>query len=532
MNKYTILVAADLTEDSMQILNTAEDVTVHKVAPSIPAIRDGLTTAHALIARDDVPIDKALLERAPNLMVIGRVGAGLGGIDIETATGQGIIVMNTPGTSAIAAGEHTLTLMLALSRKLVVTHNSLKEGWWLLDRKRQAGTQLHGKTLGIVGLGRVGRVVALRCLAFGMTILACDPYLSEDHVGDERILLVGLKELLQRSDFISIHVPATRETQGLFNEEVIQQVKPGARLINTAFGGAWDEAAVAKALKDGLLAGVAVDVYAEEPPYNSPLIGLDNVIHTPHVAENTFEATQDLSFQIVQQVLDALRGVDYRNAVNMPFMPGIDFDTIRPYLVLAERMGTLTQFLSRNPVRRVAVELRGEEVSGLIKPLTVALLKGLLAPVLGDKVSYINAPLLASERGIQITQAKGLKTSDYANQVSCQVTLDDGEEIIMAGTLLDHKEPHIVQINAYRMNFVPKGHLLILGSYDQPGVIGRVGTLMATNNVNIASWQTGRAQPGGHTLTVLTLDMPIPEPVLEELRQQDFVRHAHQIEIV
>jgi D-3-phosphoglycerate dehydrogenase len=315
----------------------------------------------------------------------------------------------------------------------------------------------------------------------------------------------------------------------LIDQRIIEQMKSGARLINTSHGSVLNEAAVAQALKDGRLAGVAMDVYAQEPPYNSPLIGLENVIHTPHVAENTIEAAQDLSMQIVQQVLDALRGADYRNAVNLPFMPGVDFEAIRPYLDLAERIGLLLHLLARNPVRRVAVEFRGEEVGGLVKPLTVALLKGLLTPVLGDKVSYINAPLLASERGLQMTQAKGLKTGDYANLVSCQVTLEDDEEIIMAGTLLDHREPHIVQINQYRMNFVPEGHLLIMGSYDQPGVIGRVGTLMATNGVNIASWQTGRVKRGGHTLTVLTLDEPISGAVLDELRRQDFVRHAHHI---
>jgi D-3-phosphoglycerate dehydrogenase len=437
--------------------------------------------------------------------------------------------MNTPGTNAIAAGEHALALMLALSRKLVVAHDSLKEGWWLLDRKRQAGTQLHGKTLGVVGLGRVGRIVAQRCLAFGMSVLAYDPYLSEEQVSDERITLVGLKELLGRSDFVSIHVAATRETARLFDAETIAQMKMGARLINTSHGGVLDETAVAQALKDGRLAGAAVDVYAEEPPYNSPLVGLDNVIHTPHIGDNTIEATQDVSIQIVQQVLDALRGSDYRNVVNMPFMPGVDFETSRPYLRLAECIGTLLHTLTRSPVRRVAVEYRGEEVGGLVKPLTVALLKGLLMPVLGDKVNYINAPVLAAERGMQITQTKGLKTGDYANLVSCQVTLEDGEDIIMSGTLLDHSEPHIVQINQYKMNFVPEGHLLIMGSFDQPGVIGRVGTLMATNNVNIASWQTGRAEPGGHTLTVLTLDQPLPEEVLNQLTELDFVRHAHPV---
>lgn len=531
MTKYTILVATDLTEDSLALLRAAPDVVVNAIAPSINPVRDGLKTAHAIIARDDVQIDTELLEHAPHLKVIGRPSAGLSGIDMEAATQRGIIVMNTPGVSAIAAGEHTFTLMLALSRKLVNAHNSMRDGYWLMDRKRQVGTQLHGKTLGIIGLGRVGQIVAQRALAFGMSVVAYDPYLSEEQVGDERIILVGLRDLLGRSDFVTIHVPATSETRKLLSAERISQMKPGARLINTSHGSILDEEAVVQALQDGHLSGAAVDVFAEEPPYNSPLIGLESVIHTPHIGDNTLEATQDLSRQIAQQVLDALRGTDYRNVVNMPFMPGVDFERIRPSLTLSERMGTLLHVLARHPVRRVAVEVRGDELTGLIKPVTVALLKGLLTPILGEAASYINAPLLASERGIQVAQTKGLKTEDYANLISCQVTLEDGEEIIMAGTLLDHKEPHIVQINEYRMNFVPEGHLLLMGSYDQPGVIGRVGTLMATNNVNIASWQTGRATPGGQTLTMLTLDYPVPQAVMDELLKQEFVRHAHQVEM-
>jgi D-3-phosphoglycerate dehydrogenase / 2-oxoglutarate reductase len=528
---YRILVATDLTEESLSLLRRAEDMQVQTVPPQLKAVRDQIRDAHALIARDDIAIDADLLNAAPHLKVIGRVGAGLGGIDIETATTRGIMVTNTPGISAISAGEHTLALMLALSRRLVITHSSLKDGWWLLDRKRQAGTQLHGKTLGIIGLGRVGRVVTHRCLSFGMTVLACDPYLAEDQVGDERVTLVGLRELLQRSDFVSLHVPATSETRGMVDAEFVRVMKPGARLINTAFGGVMDEEVVAQAVKDGHLAGVAVDVYNEEPPYNSPLVGLENVVHTPHVAENTVEATQDLSIQIIRQVMDALRGVDYRNMINLPFIPGLDFETLRPYLILAESIGTLLHVLSRNPIRRVAVEYRGEEMAGLVKPLTVGLLKGLLAPSLGENVSYINAPVLAAERGIQIMQIKGLQVGDYTNLVSCQIMLEDGEEITISGTLLDRQEPHIVQVNQYRLNFVPQGHLLILGSYDQPGVIGRVGTLMAVGGVNIASWQTGRAERGGQTLTVLTLDQPVPEPVFEELLRLDFVRHAHQVEL-
>ncbi len=529
MTTFHILVATDLAENSLKILQETANVTVQRVTPS--AVRDHLKEAHALIARDDVRVDKLLLDQAPNLKVIGHVGAGLNGIDVEAATNRGIIVMNTPGTNAIAAGEHAIALMLALSRRLVVAHDSLKDGWWLLDRKRQAGTQLYEKTLGIIGLGRVGNIVAKRCLSFGMTVLAYDPYISEDQLLDERIQLVGLKEVLQRSDILTLHVAATPETADLINTTTLTQMKPGARLINTSHGSVIDEAAVATALKDGHLAGVAVDVYHDEPPYNSPLVGLDNVIHTPHIGDNTIEAMQDLSFQIVRQVLDALKGTDYRNVVNMPFVPGLDFETAQPYMRLAECIGTMIHALSRSPVSRVAVEYRGEEMSGLVKAIAVAILKGLLNPVLGDKVNMINAPVLAAERGIQVAQTKGMKAGDYASMVSCQVTLEDGENILMSGTLLDRKEPHIVQINHYRMNFVPEGHLLLMGSFDQPGVIGKIGTLMATNNANIASWHTGRTEPGGHTFTVLSLDAPLPVPVLDELRGLDFVRHAHQVEI-
>jgi D-3-phosphoglycerate dehydrogenase len=532
MGTFHILLATDLTDDSLQILKDAPDVTTHIVPPNLAAVRDALVSADALIAREDVRVDGPLLVHAPYLKVIGRVGASLGNIDLEAATSRGIIVTNTPGTNAVAAGEHTLTLMLALSRRLITAHNSLKEGYWLLDRRRQAGTQLDGKTIGLIGLGRVGRVVAQRCLAFGMTVLAYDPYITEDQISDKRVLLVGLNELLRRSDYISLHVAVTSETRGLLTADLIARMKPGARLINTSHGSIWDESAVASAVKEGRLGGVAVDVYSEEPPYNSPLIGLDNVIHTPHIGDNTIETAQDLSCQIVTQVLDALRGKDYRNVVNMPFVAGnIPYDAARPYLRLAECMGVIIHTLSRYPLRRVDVEYRGEELDGLVKPLTVALLKGLLTPVLGDKVNYINAPVLAAERGLHISQTKGLRTGDYATVVSCQVTLEDGEEIVMAGTLLDRKEPHIVQINEYRMNFVPLGDLLIMGSYDQPGVIGRVGTLLANNQVNIASWQTGRAEPGGQTLTVLTLDQPLPDEVLHELRQLEFVRHAHQVAV-
>jgi D-3-phosphoglycerate dehydrogenase len=529
---FHIVVATDLTETALNMLRHSDDVRLHVCAPTVPAVRALLAEADALLTRDDVLVDAALLAAAPRLRVIGRVGAAIHGIDVDAATNRGIIVMNTPGANATAAAEHTLALMLALSRRLVPAHISLREGYWPLDRRRHTGVQLAGKTLGVIGLGRVGSIVASRAAAFGMTVLGCDPYLADDTADLLRVQMVGLRELLSRSDYVSLHVPATAETRAMVDAAFLARMKPGARLINTSAGPVLDESAVADAVRSGALAGAAVDVFAQEPPYNSPLIGLEGVLHTPHIGDNTVEAAQDLSIGIVAQVLDALHGEDYRNVVNLPFVAGVDFETSRPYMVLAERMGTVLHVLARSPVRRLAVEYRGDDVSGLVKPITVALLKGVLSPVLAEGVNLINAPVLAAARGLAVTQAKGLKSSDYASVVLVQATLEDGEQITVSGTLLDRRDPYIVGINDYRMNFIPHGHLLILGSYDQPGVIGRVGTLLAEGGVNIASWQTGRATPGGHTLTVLTLDEPAPEAVIAHLRTQDYVRHAHPVALV
>ena len=356
-------------------------------------------------------------------------------------------------------------------------------------------------------------------------------YIGEEAVNDKRIQLVSLRELLGASDYVSMHVPATKETVDFFDADSLRLMKPGACFINTAHGGIIKESLLAEALLDGRLGGVALDVWNEEPPFSSPLIGMDKVIHTPHIGDNTAEARQDLSLQIVEQVIDALGDRDYRNVVNMPLLPGVSYEQIRPYMQLAESIGALQHVLARSPLQRIAIEIFGEDMNGLIKPMTVSILKGLLRPILGESVSTVNAPLRAAERGWQITQAKGIKISEYSNVITCQITLEDGEEISIAGALLDRQKPYILQINDYRVHFEPRGHMLIMGSYDQPGVIGRVGTLMAENGINIASWHTGRAAPGGNTLTVLNFDEALPESVMAALREQDFIRHVHQLHI-
>ncbi len=525
--KFTILVATTLTDDALAVLQNAKDIDLKIVRPELDAVRSAISSADALIVRDDLAVDAALLTAGRKLKIVGRTGVGLSGIDVEKATAQGIIVMNTPGANAIAAAEYTLTLLLALSRDIIPAHNALARGSW--ERGGHTGTQLYGKTLGLIGLGRVGRRVAERALAFGMAVIAFDPYVAEAQLADLRVKLVGLEEVLTHSDFISLHCAVTPETDKIIDARGLAATKSGVRLVNIAHGSMIDETALVDALRSGKVAGAALDVFNTEPVGKSALLGLPNVIHTPHLGDATAEAQRDLSTQIVQQILDALRGEDYRNAVNMPFMPGRDFEAMAPYLRLAERIGALQHHMARGRIRRVAVEYKGDEIDGLVKPLTVALLKGILSPVLGDSVNYINAPLVAMERGIHVTQTKGLDVADYTNLVSCQVHWEGGGQMIVSGALFNHTEPRVVQIDSYRTDVVPEGVLLVFGSYDVPGVIGKVGTLLASHTINIAAWRTGRTEKGGQTLTVLTLDQPLGESLLAEFRQQDYVRHATQM---
>jgi len=525
--KHTILVATSLTDAALAFLTRTPNAEIKLVGPDLAAIRAEIKHADALIIRDDVPVSAELLEAGSRLKVIGRAGVGLAGIDVETATTRGVIVMNTPGANATSTAEYTFALMLALTRQVIPAHQEVAGGQW--DRHAHLGSELYGKTLGLIGLGRVGKRVAERALAFGMEVIAFDPYVAESQLADLRVKLLGLDEILTRADLLSLHCAVTPETYHMLNAETLAQVKPGVRIINVAHGSIIHEPALLEALKSGRVAGAALDVFSEEPPTNAALIGLPNVIHTPHMGDSTTEAQRDLSMQIATQVVDALMGSDYRNAVNMPFMPGRDFEALAPYLTLAERIGALQHYLARGRIRRVAVEYKGDEIDGMVKPLTVALLKGLLSPVLGDSVNYINAPLLAMERGIHVTQTKGLDIADYTNLVSCQVHWEGGGQQVISGALFARREPRIVQIDSYRIDVVPTGVLLVFGSTDIPGVIGKVGTLMGQNKINIAAWRTGRAEPGGPTLTILTLDQPLTEAQLDEFRKLEIVRTATQV---
>lgn len=523
MTTYRILVSDPLSPEGLARLSAAPDAEV--TAPgnlSRDALLASIGEYDALIVRSETKVDCEVLERAGRLKVIGRAGVGLDNVDLEAATARGVIVMNTPGANAVATCEHTFALMLALCRKIPQADASVRRGEW--TRRRFLGVQLYRKTLGIVGLGRIGQQVALRAQAFGMDVLAYDPYINADLARELGVALVSLDELMARSDFITLHALLTPETHGLIGREALARVKPGARLINCARGELVDEAALVEALTSGRLVGAALDVYSVEPPARggqatARLLALDNVVLTPHLGASTEEAQRDVSLQIVDQVLDALRGVSFRNAANFPFVDGMVWRELRPYLDLAERIGALQTQLMPGRLKKVEVELRGPDVAGHAKPLTVAVLKGLLTPMVGEQVNYINAPILAAERGIAVAQSEpsaGLDGLDYPNLISCRVQGDQGERLI-AGTLFSREQPRIVQMDGFRVDAPPTGIVLVMLSRDVPGVIGRVGTLLGEHGINIAEWRLGRDAPGGTALSFINLDNPIPPDVMARL---------------
>jgi D-3-phosphoglycerate dehydrogenase len=470
----------------------------------------------ALVVRGETRVDAELLAAAKRLKVIGRAGPNVDNIDVHEATHRGIVILNTPKASSIANAEHTVALMLAACRHTAVAHAALKEGSW--DRNQFVGMQLYRKTLGLIGFGQVGRLVAGRAQAFGMDVLVYDPFISEEIGREYDVLLVDLEEIYSQADIISLHLPLMTENVGLISEAAIAQMKPGVVLINTARGKLIDQEALAAALKTGHVRAAAVDVYPTEPPQDNPLIGLPGALHTPHLGGNTQEAREEVTEQILAQVCDALVGRDYRNAINMPFYGDYTFAQVQPFMALAERLGMLHYHLANGPIRHVALEVRGKELDVLVKPIAAALLQGILSGALQTEVNVINAPFLAEKSGIVSTQTRGISPLDYPNLISCKVQWDGGERLL-AGVLFGGSEPRLVQFDEYRLEAKPEGLVLVMLNRDVPGVVGQVGTILAAYEVNIGEWRMGRETPGGEALSFINLDSRPEQAVLNALEK-------------
>jgi D-3-phosphoglycerate dehydrogenase len=529
---HQILITDDIGPAGLALLDAAQDVQYDVVKlPSREKLIELIGDYEAVITRSGTPLTTATFAAAQKLKVAGRAGVGMDNVDVDAATLRGVLVMNTPEANTLAAVELTMTLLLAACRHLPLANASVKHGEW--TRAKFLGTQLNEKTLGVIGLGRIGSRVATRCQAFGMHVIAYDPYIAEDVAGRLHVQLVAdLAELLTRSDIITVHTPLTEETRNMIDARAIAQMKDGVILINCARGGIYDEQALLDALLSGKVARAGIDVYSSEPPKNDPLLmqllALDNVIATPHIGANTVEAQRDVAVQIVQQVIDALRGINFRNVVNLPFAEGVDYRSLAPYMTLAEKLGSLQMQLIHGRIDRVEVEFRGEEVEAHVKPLTVALLKGMLAPILSDTVNYVNAPRLAEERGITVTQTRHPAAEDYSNVILCRAH-SNKETRLVGGALFLHVQPRIVLLDEFRIDALPHGPALILANHDVPGVIGKVGTLLGGHGINIAEWQMGRSGPGGEAVSFINIDSPVGDEVMRELRALSTIVDVRQV---
>ncbi len=515
---FRLLVTDDLSPEAVSLLEDQSDIEFDVVKGLNPdELAERIVGYDALIVRSSAKATAGVIAAADKLRVIGRAGVGVDNIDIPAASEKGIVVMNTPGANTVATAEHTMALLLAMCRHVPQAAASLKAGRW--DRKLYKGVEMRDKTIGIVGLGRIGRRVARRCRSFGMDVICFDPYLSDERAHEMRIERVSMDELLERADFISLHAALTPKTRGLIGKEALAKMKPGVRIVNAARGALIDEEALIEALESGAVAGAALDVLCQEPadPAN-PLLHMDNVVVTPHLAASTMEAQLQVGLQVVSQVIDALHDVDYRNAVNMPIVDGHVLKELRPYLAMAESLGSLQTQLAGDAITKVEIAIEGEEIDGHIKPITVAILKGMLEPVPTGSVNYVNAPHVAMERGMVVAQTTGLHTTDYPNIISCRVEWTGGSRSI-AATLFSHDEPRIVDVDGFRVDVIPEGTILVTQSHDEPGFIGRVGTILGELGVNIATWRTGRSGPGERALSFISVDSDVPDEVVAQLAE-------------
>jgi len=513
-----ILVTEKVSEQGIELLRQQHEVDIIE-GLSHEELLAIIPNYHALIVRSETQVTKQVIEAAVNLKVIGRAGVGLDNIDIHAATAKGITVLNTREGNVTAASEHTLALMFALARHVPQAHLALKSGQW--ERERYVGVEICGKTLGILGFGRIGSAVAEKALALGMKVIVYDPFIREEKPKEMGAELLDLDEVFARSDFLTLHLPLTAETWHMLNAEAFRKMKPGIRIIQCSRGGIIDENALVDAIKAGIVAGAALDVFEQEPPdTDHPLFSLDEVIYTPHLRSYTKEAQIGVAVDVAEGVLTALRGEPVVSAVNMPHVAKGSLDVIRPYLTLAEKMGSLAVQLVSGRIDSVEMIYNGSISEVDTKMITTAAVMGILNPILQDAVNYVNATTVAKARGIKIREIKSKDTESFADLVSVQIRTDK-EELRVAGTQFGREEGRIVMINGYRVDVEPQGWLLIAPHYDHPGMVGKVGSILGEYQINIRTMQVSSTKQEGTNVMVVGVQSDIPQEVLRRINEID-----------
>ena len=520
---YRILVADELSEEGLSILRTAGEVTLQK-GMNEDALRLKLPGYHALVVRSATQVTARSLELADELALIGRAGIGVDNIDVQAATDRGIVVMNTPEAGAVTTGEHAISLLLSMARMIPQADASVRAGKW--EKSKFTGVEITGKQIGILGLGRIGRVVAERARGLGMLVSAYDPFVTPANA-PQGVRMMDLNELLQSSDFISVHMPLMEETRGFLSKERIAQMKKGARLVHAARGGIVDEAALCAALMEGRLAGAALDVFDQEPlPQDSPLRTAPNLILTPHLGASTHEAKHNVSIEMAKQIALCLQKGIALNGVNVPRIAPSDAAQVGPYLALVHNLSSLLVQTFPGPLRSLRLTVQGSIAENAQKPLRVAMVAGALKPLTTGAVTPVNAERIAKDRGVAIVAEASSMKRDFMNLVRVEAQVGDDRHYA-TGTVLGHRHGRLVELDDYVLDAIPEGPLLVTFHSDQPGVVGKLGTLLGDAGINISRMQIGTADdPTRPSVALLNLDRALDAAQLAAVRSLAAIRRA------
>lgn len=524
-----VLVLDNIAEVGVQILRESGKIEVDvKSGLSPDELKEIVGQYNGLAIRGATKVTADVIAAAPNLKVVGRAGAGLDNVDIPAATKQGIVVMNTPGGNSVTTAEHTISMMLALARNIPQANGSMKAAKW--EKKKFSGTEVFQKTLGVIGLGKIGAIVADRAAGLGMDVLAYDPYLSEEQAKQMGVKLASLDEIYSQSDFITLHVPLNDQTRGIICAKNIAKMKDGVRIVNCSRGLVINEDELAEAVKSGKVGGVALDVYPVEPPEKRNLIDQDNVICTPHLGAATKEAQENVAIAVARQIRDYLIDGTIQNAVNAPAVAGEQLVTLRPFLDLAQRLGLFLGQVIRTGIKGVEAQYAGTAADVDFKPITTAFLTGLLSVAVQDEVNQVNAPIVAADRGIGVSETRLSKSEDFLSLVRFKVTTEAREHEV-EGTLFGKQHPRMVSYGPYRGEFDLSGDLLLIQAMDRPGVIGAIGGVLGGRGVNISHLQFARKEAGGEALLVLNTDSRPDDAALEALLATDNINGVMRLHI-
>lgn len=511
-----ILVSDSLSKQGVEALeNAGFTVVVKSTMPKDELLKE-IKDADGLIVRSGTKVTAELIAAAEKLKVIGRAGSGLDNVDTPAATRRGIVVMNTPGGNTVTTAEHTMAMIFAMSRRIPQATASVKVGKW--EKDKFMGVELYGKTLGIVGIGQIGGYLCTLAQGAAMKVIAYDPYLAPERAEKMGVELMDLADLFRRADIISVHTPLTPETKGIINAQAISTMKTGAMIVNCARGGIINEGDLFEALRTKRVAAAAFDVFEEEPVKpDNPLLTLDNFICTPHIGAQTTEAQENVAVGIAEQIVDYFTKGVAKGAVNIPSVAPELLPRLQPYLTLAEKLGSLQTQLCQGGIERVTVEYYGEVASLTVAPVTIAVLKGLLTPIMEHAVNYVNAPIVAKDRGIEVKEVKSSDAGDFTSLIRVYVEAGKASHQV-AGTLYHKKDARIIEIDQFTVEVVPEGHMLLIHNIDRPGVIGMVGKVLGDNGINIVRMQCALEKRGGNALLIIGSDTEFPSGVLDQIK--------------